>query len=110
MALCHWFQTLYLFGVSILAFCRVVSMRSNSRLLDLKWHTAKSKAYRITKNQTIEKVFPKLVTGLCIVGRKDAIAIDFSDFNGFQVLMFAKQTRKGRAVPIYFEILEYPRP
>jgi hypothetical protein len=37
------------------------------------------------------------------------VAVDFSDFgNGFQVLMFAKQTRKGRALPLYFEILRYP--
>jgi N12 class adenine-specific DNA methylase len=37
------------------------------------------------------------------------VAVDFSDFgNGFQVLMFAEQTRKGRAQPLYFEILRYP--
>lgn len=101
-------KPLYLFGISVLAFRQIVSMRSNSRLLDLKWHTAKSKAYRITINKTIPKIFPRLVNGLCIVRRKDVVAIDFSDFNGFQVLMFAKQTRQGRTVPVYFEILEYP--
>jgi hypothetical protein len=101
-------KTLYLFGISVLAFRQVVSMRSNSRLLDLKWHTAKSKAYRITINKIIPGVFPTLVTQLCIIRRKDTIAIDFSDFKGFQVLMFAKQTKQGRTVPIYFEILEYP--
>jgi len=41
---------------------------------------------------------------LRIVNPGDIIAVDFSDFgNGVLALMFAKQTRKGRAIPLYFE-------
>ena len=101
-------KKLYLFGFTILAFREIASLRSNSRLLNLNWHTAKSKAHRITANTKIHKVFPALIKKLNIVREKDVIAIDFSDFNGFQVLMFAKQTKKGRTVPVYFEILTYP--
>lgn len=46
---------------------------------------------------------------LSLVSRDDIVAIDFSDFgSGKQVLMFAKQAKRGRALPLYFEILEYP--
>ena len=101
-------KKLYLFGFTVLAFREIASLRSNSRLLDLNWHTAKSKAYRITANDKIPKIFPALIEKLNIVRVKDIVAVDFSDFNGFQVLMFAKQTREGRTVPVYFEILTYP--
>lgn len=101
-------KKLYVFGFTILAFREISSLRSNSRLSNTNWNTAKSKAYRITINDKIPQVFPKLIKSLSIVREKDIIAVDFSDFNGFQVLMFAKQTKKGRTVPVYFEILTYP--
>lgn len=101
-------KKIYLFGCAVLAFREIISLRSNSRLLDLNWNTAKSKAYRITANDKIRMVFPTLIKELTIVRERDIIAVDFSDFHGFQVLMFAKQTKEGRTVPVYFEILTYP--
>lgn len=101
-------RSLYVFGFSTLAFQNIVSLRSNARLFALNWCTAKSKAYRIVANTKLHSFFPELVSLFGTTQETDIIAIDFSDFNGFQVLMFAKQTRKGRALPIYFEILEYP--
>lgn len=101
-------KKLYVFGFTVLAFREITSLRSNSRLPNLKWNTAKSKAYRITINNKFQKIFPKLIKELNVVREKDIIAVDFSDFNGFQILMFAKQTKEGRTVPIYFEILTYP--
>lgn len=101
-------KKLYVFGFTVLAFREISSLRSNSRLLDLNWNTAKSKAYRITANKKIQKIFPNLLKELNITREKDIVAVDFSDFNGFQVLMFAKQTKEGRTMPVYFEILTYP--
>lgn len=101
-------QKLYIFGFNTFAFQEIKSLRSNSRLSNNNWNTAKSKAYRITVNNSIHKIFPKLLINLNIIKEKDIIAVDFSDFKGFQVLMFAKQTEKGRAIPVYFEILTYP--
>lgn len=101
-------RKLYVFGFTVLAFREITSLRSNSRLSNSNWNTAKSKAYRITTNDKIPKIFPQLIKSLNVVREKDIIAVDFSDFNGFQVLMFAKQTKKGRTVPVYFEVLTYP--
>jgi hypothetical protein len=100
---------LYKFGVQVLAFRAITSLRANARIPNLNWHTAKSKIYRLTKNPKFLKIFPQLVKALHIVRAKDIIAVDFSDFGGgFQVLMFAKQTKRGRAIPVYFEIIKYP--
>ena len=64
---------------------------------------------RLMSNAKVPLVFAILLKTLTLVGEKDVIAVDFSEFgNGFQVLMFAKQTKRGRAIPLYFEILEYP--
>lgn len=101
-------QELYRFGFAVLTFKNIVSLRANSRLYDLNWNTAKSKIYRVTSNKKIQKVFPTLIKELNIVRKKDLISVDFSDFRNFQVLMFAKQTEKGRSIPVYFEILTYP--
>lgn len=102
-------KKLYVFGLAVLTARSINSLRSNARILSLNWNTAKSKAYRITKNIKLLQVFPGLVRVLCLVSPHEAVAVDFSDFgSGYQVLMFAKQTGKGRALPLYFEILHYP--
>jgi hypothetical protein len=100
---------LYQFGLETLVDRVITSFRANARLMALNWNTAKSKIYRLSANAKIPQVFITLLKSLDLVGVKDVICVDFSDFgNGFQVLMFAKQTRKGRAIPLYFEILRYP--
>lgn len=101
-------RKLYQFGLTVLAFRAISSLRSNARLLSLNWYTAKSKIYRLTINQKLINFWPVLLLKLGVVRIKDVIAVDFSDFDGFQVLMFAKQTHDGRALPVYFEILTYP--
>jgi hypothetical protein len=84
---------LYQFGLETLACRSIMSLRANARLLPLNWNTAKSKIYRLLSNGKIPLVFITLLQTLSLVGEKDIVNIDFSDFgNGFQVLMFAKQT------------------
>lgn len=100
-------QKLWQFGCESLVSHTITSMRSNARLLGLNWYTAKSKAYRLTKNLKFRLFFPMLMVKQGMVIPQDIIAVDFSDFgDGKWVLMFAKQTKKGRTIPIYFEILE----
>jgi hypothetical protein len=102
-------RRLYRFGLETLVGRNIVSMRANARLVPLTWNTAKSKVYRLSSNARIPEIFVMVLKSLSLVVEKDIISVDFSDFgNGFQILMFAKQTRRGRAIPLYFEILEYP--
>ncbi|MFA6376467.1 MAG: transposase [Candidatus Paceibacterota bacterium] len=62
------------------------------------------KTFRLAGNAKIPRIFPRILKYLNIANHGDIVAVDFSDFgNGILSLMFAKQTRKGRAVPLYFE-------
>jgi len=102
-------KKLYQFGLQTISAEQVVSLRSNARLAGLRWATAKSKIWRLTKNVKMASVFPRLMVSLALCAPSDTVSVDFSDFgNGFQVLMFAKQTYHGRALPLYFEVLRYP--
>jgi len=100
---------LFAFGCDALVGQTVISLRANARLTNHGWFAAKSKTWRLTTNKNLIAVFHALFTRICPVADPDIIAIDFSDFkDGRQVLMFAKQTRRGRALPLYFEMLGYP--
>lgn len=100
---------LFTFGCEALLVHTVISLRANARLTKYGWRAAKSKAWRLTTNARVLSVFPALVVRVCHIVQSDIIAIDFSDFkDGRQVLMFARQTKEGRAYPLYFEVLEYP--
>ena len=100
---------LFLFGYDTLVAQDITSTRANARRASCGWITAKSKMWRLLKNQRLAAVFPSVLAQLTRVCTHDVIAIDFSDFgNKRQVLMFARQTHTGRALPVYFEILEYP--
>jgi hypothetical protein len=101
-------QKLFLFGCQALALQNIVSLRGNARTCISNFHTAKSKAYRLCKNRRWLAVFPQLLKTLGLVNERSRVAVDFSTFGPFQVLTFAVQTRVGRALPVYFEIITYP--
>lgn len=94
------------FGFKSLSLQRIVSLNSNARSTVSNRHTAESKAFRLAKTNRFLRLFPRLVPYLGLVKEGDTVAIDFSDFGGFWVLQFAKRTDDGRALPLYFEILE----
>ena len=97
-------QKLFSFGLEVFTLKPIQSLRANARLSSFSWRAAKMKACRLAGNAKIPGIFPKILKHLNIANRGDIIAVDFSDFgNGILALMFAKQTRKGRAIPLYFE-------
>lgn len=100
-------QGLFLFGYRALSLQRIQSVNSNARSTVIGTKTAMSKAYRIGKSELLRRAFPGLITHLQLVKDEDVIAVDFSDFGIVQVLMFAKQTHSGRALPIWFAVLPY---
>lgn len=96
------------FGFKTLSISRIKSLNSNARSLVENRNTAESKIYRLTSNKNLVYILPKLVVHFVEIKKGAFINIDFSDFNGFMVLMFALQTKKGRAIPLYFNIIQYP--
>lgn len=100
---------LFVFGCEALVGHTVVSLRANARITHHAWFAGKSKAWRLTTNKRMVSVFHALFASVCSVTSDDIVAIDFSDFkNNWQVLMFARQTREGRASPLFFETISYP--
>jgi hypothetical protein len=98
---------LLLFGYRALSIQCIQSLNSNARSTVANTNTAESKAYRLGGSKLLRRAFPALIARLGLVREGDIIAVDFSDFGLVQVLMFAKQTRSGRALPIWFAVLPY---
>lgn len=99
---------LYAFGFRALTAQRVTSVRGNARQVVTNPHTAKTKAWRLLKNRRWTHVIPRLLVQLNIMTPHSIVCLDFSDFHGWQILTFAIQTHRGRAIPVYFEIIKYP--
>lgn len=98
---------LLVFGYRALSLQRIQSVNSNARSTVANNKTAESKAYRLGLSKLLRTSFPRLIARLGLVKDGDIIAVDFSDFGLVQVLMFAKQTHSGRALPIWFAVLPY---
>lgn len=101
-------QKLFSFGFEALTIRPFVSLNGNSRVTVENRSTAESKIYRLSSQGKMLSYFPGLVTKLNLVTENDTVNVDFSDFGGFQVLTFAKQTQMGRALPLYFSTITYP--
>ena len=99
---------LFGFGFKTLSIFYIKSLNSNARCVVENIHSAKSKIYRLCKNKNVLKIFPSLIKNTLKWKNNIIINIDFSDFQGFMVLMLAMQTKRGRALPLFFDILTYP--
>lgn len=95
------------FGYQSLSLQRIQIVNSNARSVTPNRKTAESKAYRLARSRLLREAFPKVITQLGLVQVGDSICVDFSDFGIVQVLMFAKQTKAGRALPVWFKVLPY---
>lgn len=98
---------LLIFGYQGLSLQRIQSVNSNARSINTNRKTAESKAYRTLKSRLLREAFPKVITRLGLVKDGDHVAVDFSDFGIVQVLMFARRTDSGRALPVWFKVLPY---
>lgn len=99
---------LFSFGFWALSGERVSSVRGNARLIVANPNTAKTKAWRLLKNRRWKHIIPILLRKFKLVTSDSIVCLDFSDFHGWQILMFAIQTYDGRALPVYFDIIKYP--
>jgi DDE family transposase len=96
------------FGIQAFTFSPFSSLNSNARLVVENRQTASSKMYRLTRNTGMRKNFFSILKACNFVNDKSVVIIDFSTFCEFQVLTLALQTREGRAIPLFFDIITYP--
>lgn len=99
---------LFSFGIQALSLTPYTSLGSNARQIITNVSTAGSKIYRLVSNKKMLKNFHKILTTSGIVTRDSFVNVDFSTFCGFQALVFAVQTGKGRALPVWNNSLTYP--
>jgi hypothetical protein len=91
-----------------LSFTQYTSLGSNARQIVENAHTASSKMYRLMSNKTIIANFHTLLATSGLIKKERLINVDFSTFCGFQALVFAAQTSKGRAIPAWNDCITYP--
>ncbi len=99
---------LFSFGVQALTLTPYNSLGSNARHIIDNISTASSKIYRLVSNKRMLKNFHRILKASGLINRSSFINIDFSTFCGFQALVFAVQTRIGRALPVWNNSLTYP--
>jgi len=101
-------KNLFTFGFLALTLNRFESLNSNAREVVENRHTAESKMYRLVSKIKFVENFYQIVKRLKLIRKNCLVNIDFSSFHPFEVLTFAAQTTKGRAIPFFFDVLRYP--
>lgn len=91
------------FGATALALNPLVSCNANARMTGIARGTAESKMSRLLGNSKLPKAMASIVASLGLVTEHSYVNVDHSDFNGLVALVFAVQTRIGRALPIFLE-------
>jgi hypothetical protein len=92
-----------MFGVSVLSLHVLTSCNANARMSGLKRGTAESKMARLLANTALPSALAYVVSRFQLVTEKSYVNVDHSDFSGLVALVFAVQTRIGRALPIFLE-------
>lgn len=107
---------LFKFGLSTISLPSFESLNSNARIWGSVENrsTAESKMYRLLKNETMQTVGATILNSFSWITTQSMVNVDFSTFSAgwmypeFQVLAFGLQTQLGRAVPLFFDIIQYP--
>ncbi len=91
------------FGIAALSLTRLTSCNANARTTGISRGTAESKMSRLLKNSKLPSTMATIVAKLELVTQHSYVNVDHSDFNGLVALVFAVQTKIGRALPIFQE-------
>lgn len=95
----------FLFGLDSLALRPFVSLGSNARSTMLSRSAAESKMLRLLGNERLRNQLATLSLRLNKVTSTTLVNVDHTEVNGLSVLMFAQQTKAGRALPLYLETM-----
>ena len=91
------------FGLRALSLKPLISCNANARMTGVARGTAESKMSRLLGNTKLPKTMAGIVASLQLVTEHSYVNVDHSDFNGLVALVFAVQTKIGRALPIFLE-------
>lgn len=91
------------FGTNALALHHLVSCNANARMTGVARGTAETKMARLLANARLPSALASIAADLNLVTPHSFVNVDHSDFSGLVALVFAVQTRIGRALPIFLE-------
>ncbi len=91
------------FGIAALSLRPLTSCNANARTTGVSRGAAEVKMARLLGNAKLPGTMANIVTHLGLVSERSYVNVDHSDFNGLVALVFAVQTRIGRALPIFQE-------
>jgi hypothetical protein len=100
------------FGFETLSLRPVSSLRGNARVSgERNAKTAETKIFRVSHTDRLTVWFPSALPALTLGGEgpreRLVVNVDFSDFDGRQVLLFSLQTQEGRSIPIFFDLFRH---
>lgn len=101
----------FLLGVNALSLQKFESLSSNARMYGergLSRQANEMKMYRLLRNQKVLKIFYSLLSKLDILSPTSSLNMDFTTWDKFNVLTIGMQTKQGRALPVWQEIITYP--
>jgi hypothetical protein len=93
------------FGLQTLTSHVFVSLNSNARISPLSRSAAESKMLRLVSNHRIRCDLVAINLAISGVTPDSFVNVDHSEYRGLSVLLFALQTRNGRALPLYLETM-----
>lgn len=91
------------FGTNALSLQALISCNANARMTGIARGTAESKMRRLLGNAKLPEALASIAASLSLVTPYSYINVDHSDFSGLVALVFALQTKIGRALPIFLE-------
>lgn len=92
-------------GINALSLSKFDSLNSNARIV--KGTVGMLQMHRLVKKDWLT-IFTRILVKLFKITDNSLINIDFTIFDPFVVLCFALQTKSGRAIPLWIEIIKYP--
>lgn len=95
-------------GVNALSLKPFVSLNSNARSSRVNEVAAERQMYRLLSHPRLVDLFSSLLLSFFSIDEHSVIVMDFTIEGKFAMLCLALQTREGRAIPIWVDVLEYP--
>lgn len=97
-----------LLGINALSLKPFVSLNSNARSSRENEDAAERQLYRLLCHPKLITIFSSLLLSFFSIDERSVIAMDFTIEGKFAMLCLALQTREGRAIPVWVDVLEYP--
>jgi len=95
-------------GINALSVKPFVSLNSNARSSRKNAVAAERQMYRLLTHPQFLGIFSSLLLSFFSVNEQSVIAMDFTIEGKFAMLCLALQTREGRAIPLWVDVVEYP--